>query len=67
MRQQDFDVVHVSEIRMAQAASLLTEGSRATGDVAAVVGYQSEAAFNRVFKRYFGKAPGAYRRQKGAA
>jgi AraC-like DNA-binding protein len=29
---------------------------------AAAVGYQSEAAFNRAFKRSVGQAPGAWRR-----
>jgi AraC-like DNA-binding protein len=29
---------------------------------AAAVGYQSEAAFNRAFKRAVGQAPGAWRR-----
>lgn len=49
-------------IRMAQAAALLAQG-RLSGEVGAAVGYQSEAAFNRVFKRHFRQAPGAFRRQ----
>ena len=53
------------DIRMAQAAALLAQG-RASGDVGEAVGYQSEAAFNRVFKRHFQVAPGAFRRQKRA-
>lgn len=43
-------------------AQLLTETRLAAGEVAEQVGYQSEAAFNRVFKRHFGIGPGAYRR-----
>jgi len=51
------------DIRMAQAAALLAQG-KASGEVGVMVGYQSEAAFNRVFKRHFQQAPGAFRRQK---
>jgi AraC-like DNA-binding protein len=32
--------------------------------VAAEVGYQSEAAFNRAFKKYIGTAPGSWRRER---
>lgn len=52
----------LTRLRMAQAASALAHGARAVGDVALEVGYQSEAAFNRVFKRHYGVGPGAYRR-----
>jgi AraC family transcriptional regulator, activator of mtrCDE len=47
---------------MARAAILLGEGRLALGDIGERVGYQSEAAFNRVFKRHYGVAPGGYRR-----
>ncbi|WP_229220087.1 AraC family transcriptional regulator [Rugamonas fusca] len=49
-------------MRMAKAATLLADPQLPMGDVAEQVGYQSEAAFNRVFKRHFGTGPGAYRR-----
>jgi AraC family transcriptional activator of mtrCDE len=52
----------LTRLRMAQAASALSHGARVVGDVALAVGYQSEAAFNRVFKRHYGVGPGAYRR-----
>ena len=32
-------------------------------DIAAEVGYESEAAFNRAFKRLFGTPPARYRRE----
>lgn len=58
----------LTQLRMAQAATALAHGARAVGDVALEVGYQSEAAFNRVFKRHYGVGPGAYRRSvRGAA
>lgn len=49
------------QTRMARAAILLGEARLPVGQIAEQVGYQSEAAFNRVFKRYYGVAPGAYR------
>ncbi len=50
------------QTRMAQAALWLAQGKRPVGDIGEAVGYQSEAAFNRVFKRCFGVGPGQYRR-----
>ena len=35
-------------------------------EVAADVGYESEAAFNRAFKRAFGLPPAQYRRRANA-
>jgi len=49
-------------VRMAQAAQWLKQAHRGVGDIGAAVGYQSEAAFNRAFKRHTGKGPGQYRR-----
>ncbi|WP_020655518.1 AraC family transcriptional regulator [Massilia niastensis] len=52
----------LTQTRMARAAALLREGRLPVGQIAEMVGYQSEAAFNRVFKRSYGAGPGAYRR-----
>jgi AraC family transcriptional activator of mtrCDE len=52
----------LTRLRMARAARALLQGEGAVGDVALAVGYQSEAAFNRVFKRHYGIGPGGYRR-----
>ncbi|WP_296942289.1 AraC family transcriptional regulator [uncultured Massilia sp.] len=58
----------LTQLRMALAARTLLHGERPVGDVALEVGYQSEAAFNRVFKRHYGIGPGGYRRgQRGGA
>jgi AraC family transcriptional activator of mtrCDE len=51
----------LTRLRMTQAARLLDSGKPA-GDAGQAVGYQSEAAFNRAFKRQYGIGPGAYRR-----
>ena len=36
-------------------------------DTAAEVGYESEAAFNRAFKRYVGQPPGVWRKNRLAS
>jgi len=43
------------------AARSLEKTARGVAEIAAQVGYESEAAFNRAFKRAFGKPPGRYR------
>jgi AraC-like DNA-binding protein len=48
--------------RMTKAAQLLRESELPMNAVAEAIGYQSEASFNRAFKRWGGNAPGAYRR-----
>ena len=48
--------------RMQLASRLLTEGSHVAA-VAAAVGYESEAAFSRAFKKRVGRAPAAWRRE----
>jgi AraC-like DNA-binding protein len=49
--------------RMHVAAQQLRDGPASVGQVAFAVGYESEAAFSRAFKRQFGASPGAWRRQ----
>jgi AraC-like DNA-binding protein len=43
------------------AARSLERTSRGVAEIAADIGYESEAAFNRAFKREFGQPPGRYR------
>jgi AraC-like DNA-binding protein len=50
--------------RMLKASQLLRGDSHALSDVAAIVGYESEAAFSKAFKRWSGQAPGTYRRAR---
>jgi len=57
----------LTQTRMAKAASLLAQGRLPVGQIAEQVGYQSEAAFNRIFKRRYGIGPGAYRRSAAGA
>jgi len=53
---------YLTRWRMFRAAQLLRHGERALVEIAGSVGYESEAAFNKAFKRTTGSAPGAYRR-----
>src|SRR5882757_1226951 len=48
--------------RLALAAQTLRSGGDAIGRVAERCGYESEAAFNRAFKREFGMPPAAWRK-----
>jgi AraC-like DNA-binding protein len=50
--------------RMQLAKQMMRDGARNIQDVASRVGYDSEAAFNRAFKRATGSPPAAWR--KGA-
>lgn len=52
--------------RMQLAASLLRHSQRGVAQVARSVGYDSEAAFNRAFKRHTGQPPAAWRESRSA-
>ncbi len=53
---------YLARWRMQLAARLLAEGASKVSAVALDVGYDSEAAFSRAFKRIVGMAPAAWRR-----
>jgi AraC family transcriptional activator of mtrCDE len=52
----------LTDIRMTLAANELKKSSASTGAVAEMVGYQSEAAFQRVFTQRIGMTPARWRR-----
>lgn len=52
--------------RLQLAARMLTTEPVSVNQAASAVGYQSEAAFSRAFKRGVGEAPGAWRRGRRA-
>ncbi len=54
---------YLSRWRLLTAAGLLHDSALSLGEIAARVGYESEAAFSKAFKRRFGSPPGAYRRR----
>ncbi len=57
---------YLSRWRMADAADRLSREDLTVVELAEQVGYASEDAFVRVFKRHFGLTPSAYRKQRGA-
>ena len=56
-------LTYLARWRMTTAARLLREDSGSLAGVAQQIGYTSEFVFAKAFKRDFGLAPGAYRRQ----
>src|SRR5690606_11099118 len=55
----------LTDLRMSLAANALKKPGKATEAVAESVGYQSVAAFRRVFTDKMGITPGQWRRQAG--
>jgi AraC-like DNA-binding protein len=55
---------YVARWRMLKAAQLLKDNKLTLAEIAASVGYESEAAFSKAFKRWSGQAPGCYRRDR---
>ncbi len=53
---------YLARHRMSVAGSLLREGRLRVHEIASRLGYDSEAAFSRAFKRHNGKSPRAFRR-----
>jgi len=57
---------YVTRLKMQLAHDALRDGP-SIGELASRLGYQSEAAFSRAFKRFGGVSPGAARRKDDAA
>jgi AraC-like DNA-binding protein len=60
-------LTYLTRWRMQLAAQLLQTTDKTILQLASEVGYESEAAFNRAFKREFGTPPAQYRRKLRAA
>jgi AraC-like DNA-binding protein len=56
---------YLANWRMQVAAQRLRSTSASLAQVAEIVGYDSEAAFSRAFKKAFGTAPATWRRSNG--
>jgi AraC-like DNA-binding protein len=54
-------MTYLTRWRLQLAAESLKKTSRGVADIAADIGYESEAAFSRAFKREFGQPPCQYR------
>ena len=58
---------YLTQWRMQLAAARLRDTDAKVVEIALEVGYESEAAFSRAFKRVVGVSPGAWRRKRRAA
>lgn len=57
---------YLTLLRMQKAQQLLTGSNKKLFDIAAAVGYESELAFMKAFKRTFGMTPTQYRKRPQA-
>lgn len=57
-------LAYVTKVRLELAASRLLTDAASLAEVAQAVGYASEFAFSRAFRRFYGEAPGQYRLQR---
>jgi AraC-like DNA-binding protein len=60
-------MAYLTRWRLQLGARMLKSTSQSVAQIAAQAGYESEAAFNRAFKRHFGIPPARFRRTPGAA
>jgi Transcriptional regulator containing an amidase domain and an AraC-type DNA-binding HTH domain len=60
-------MAYLARWRLRLGARLLNTSRHSVLEIATRVGYESEAAFNRAFRRQYGAPPGRYRRTIGAA
>jgi AraC-like DNA-binding protein len=60
-------IAYLTRWRLQLGARSLLSTPRSVADIAAEVGYESEAAFNRAFKRQFGQPPARFRKQQREA
>lgn len=56
-------MAYLAKWRLMLGAELLETAEDSVTEVAVAVGYGSEAAFNRAFRRHFGCPPAQFRRQ----
>ncbi|MBY0226022.1 MAG: helix-turn-helix domain-containing protein [Hyphomicrobium sp.] len=55
-------MAYAQNLRIEEAKRLLESQNIAADDIAALIGYENPAFFRRLFKRFTGLTPGAYRR-----
>ena len=59
----DTPLAYLTDWRILKARELLLANKENINEIAEQVGYQSEAAFNRLFKSKIGETPAGYRRR----
>jgi AraC-like DNA-binding protein len=57
---------YLTQWRMLLAANLLRRGNAPLARIAEEVGYQTDTAFSRAFRREYGLPPAAWRRSQSA-
>lgn len=60
-------IQYLTQWRMVLASNLLARSSASMTRIAEAVGYQTDTAFSRAFRREFGKPPAAWRRARAAS
>jgi len=56
-------LAYLTRWRMHRATELLGSSTKSIAEIALSVGYETERAFAKVFRRHLGATPGVYRRQ----
>jgi len=59
-------MAYLAQWRLKLGAEMLQSSDDSIAEIAAAVGYGSEAAFNRAFKREFDSPPAQFRRVRNA-
>jgi transcriptional regulator GlxA family with amidase domain len=59
----DSPIAYLAQWRLKLGAEMLQTSEESVAGVAAAVGYGSESAFNRAFRRAYGCPPGQFRRR----
>ena len=59
-------LAYLTRWRMHRATEMLGASTQTVGEIALAVGYETESAFAKVFRRHLGTTPGTYRRQRRA-
>jgi AraC-like DNA-binding protein len=59
-------IQYLTQWRMLLASNLLSRSSAPMAQIAEAVGYQTDTAFSRAFRREFGSPPAAWRRHRSA-
>lgn len=54
---------HLMRLRLARAASLLTQSDATLADIALDVGFNDQSALTHAFRRQYGQTPAVWRRE----
>ncbi|HEY5467252.1 MAG TPA: AraC family transcriptional regulator, partial [Clostridia bacterium] len=58
-------VAYVNKVRVEAAGALLINGDLPIADISAMVGFEGQSYFTKVFRKVKGVTPGAYRKNRG--